>query len=328
MKHLTLLILLACLVLALPALAQDDTAAEFPVTVTDESGAELTFGEPVENVLCLSIACLDHLYQLGIEPAGMTDLLTVPYEQYFGEVTEDMTIIAGGMQPDIEQIAAMGPDLVVAQAGFFDAMRPAMENIAPMYLLYPTTVEDTISEVETLGLLTGRTQEAAEAAASFQATLAEYQGALAEAEVEDLPTTMLVFGAAEDDAMFLEAANGQTCLLLAGLAECPFEVPEDAGGLAAFGYDNFSFESILATDPEVIFFAGFNEDRTANDEVVQQLAENNLWTALSAVQNDAVYGIEPWMWRGGRGLTLMEATLEQALPILYSDIFDAETDDE
>ncbi len=318
------LVLLSCLVFALPVLAQDDgdTATEFPLTVTDESGADLTFEEPVDNILCLSIACLDHLYQLGITPAGMTDLLTMPYEQYFGDVTDDLTIIEGGMQPDLEQIAAMSPDLVVAQAGFFDAMRPAMDEIAPMFLLYPTSVEDTINEVESLGLLTGRSEEATAAGEDFEALLEDYRSAVE--DMTERPTTMIVFGAAEDDAMFLEAANGQTCLLFEGLAECPFEVDEGAGGLAAFGYDNFSFESILASDPDIIFFSGFNEDRSANPEVVQALDENELWTALTAVQGEQVYGIEPWMWRGGRGLTLMTATLEQAMPVLYGEDFATE----
>ncbi|MFW5772782.1 MAG: ABC transporter substrate-binding protein, partial [Phototrophicaceae bacterium] len=98
-------------------------------------------------------------------------------------------------------------------------------------------------------------------------------------------------------------------------------VPEDATGVAAFGYSNFTFESILVADPDVIFFSGYNEDRSLNEEAIEALEANELWQELTAVQNERVYLIEPWVWRGGRGLTLMARTLDEAMPALYPDVF-------
>ncbi len=311
-----IVVLAVLLLIIVPVVGQSQDSEGFPLTVTDKSGVEITLAAPVEDILCLSIACIDHLHQLGLQPAGITDLLALPFEQYFGEIDEDMTIISGGMQPDIEQIAAMGPDLIIGQAGFFDALREAFSSIAPLFLIYPTTVEDTISEVETMGLMTGRSDEAEAAAETFLERFEAYH--------EDVPgdlTMMIVFGAAQGDNMFLEAANGQTCLMLEAIASCPFTVPEDATGMAAFGYSNFTFESILVADPDVIFFSGYNEDRSLNEEAIEALEANELWQELSAVQNERVYLIEPWVWRGGRGLTLMARTLDEAMPALYPDVF-------
>lgn len=304
------------LLISLPVWGQDEESVVFPLNVIDETGAEITLEAPVENILCLSIACVDHLHQLGLEPAGITDLLVLPYELYFGELNDEMTIISGGMQPDIEQIAAMGPDIIIGQAGFFNALREALSSVAPLFLIYTTTIEDTISELETLGQMTARTEEATAAAEAF---LVRY-----EAYHEGVPgdiTMMIVFGAAQGDNMFLEASNGQTCTMLSEIAPCPFDVPEGATGLAAFGYSNFTFESILMTDPDVIFFSGYNEDRSLNETAIEALEANPLWQELTAVQEERVYLIEPWVWRGGRGLTLMTLTLDQALPALYPELF-------
>lgn len=311
---LTLIVVLSLLAAALPLAAQDDAA--FPVTVVDETGTELTFDAPAQDILCLSIGCLDHLYQLGLTPVGMTDLLTIPYEQHFGELDESITIIPGGMQPDLEQIVELAPDLIVGQSGFFDALREPLAGVSPLYLAFPNDVDEAITELLDLGAITGRTAEAEAAAAAFSARLAAYA-----ADAPGDTSVMIVFGAAEEDAMFIEAASGQTCQMFDGLAECPFALPENVGGMAAFGYDNFSFEKILEVDPDVIFFAGFNPDRTENDEVMDRLDANPLWSALAAVEGGAIYGIDPWTWRAGRGLTLLEATLDQAMTTLYPDVF-------
>ncbi|NDJ87048.1 MAG: ABC transporter substrate-binding protein [Chloroflexi bacterium] len=319
MKRFGILIALALLLVSLMPLstgsAQD--GPEFPLTIEDETGAALTFEEPVEDILCLSIACLDHLYVLGLEPVGMTDLLTIPYEQHFGELNEDIVVIEGGMQPDLEQIAALDPDVVIGQVGFFEPLREPLQSIAPLYLILPRTVDNTAEQLRTIATITGDPDAAEPVIAAFSDRYAAYE-ALAP---DDTKSILIVFGAAEDDTMFVEADNGQTCMLFEDLATCPFELPENAGPFGAFGYEYFSFEAILEVDPDVIFFSGYDTDRTQNDEVIQAMQENPLWMALSAVENDAVYSIVPWVWRGGHGFHFMTMTLDEAMPLLYPDVF-------
>ncbi|NJL95409.1 MAG: ABC transporter substrate-binding protein [Anaerolineae bacterium] len=323
MKPIIPLCIVALLALAVVApLAAQSTEPEvpevvFPLTLEDETGTEITLESPAERILCLSIACLDFLYSLEITPAGMTDLLTIPYALHFGELTEDQTIIEGGMTPDVEQIAAMEPDLIIGQAGFFDPLRPALESVAPMYLSFPNTLEETIAQFEDVAAMTNHAADAFEVVERFNARL----GAYAEAVEDEDVSLMIVFGAAENETMFLEAASGQTCDMLSPIAECLFDVPEGAGGMAAFGYDFFSMEAILEADPDVIFFSGYNPDRTENDEVLQRLAEDPLWNALSAVEGEEVYNIEPWVWRAGRGLAFLEVTLDQFMTTVFAETF-------
>lgn len=301
-----------------PIAAQDDgDTTSFPLSVTDETGTEITLEAPAERILCLSIACLDHLYLLGIAPAGMNNILAGIYSLQFGELTEDIAIISGGMEPNLEEIAELDPDLIIGQAGFFDALRQPLADVAPMFLIYPRNVENTLAQLETIGQMTGYEEEAALAIENFENRLAAYQASAP----DELSSIMIVFSAAEDETIFVEADNGQTCQLLEGLAECPFELPENAGPFGAFGYEYFSFETVLEIDPDVIFFSGYNPDRSQNTEVLDQMNENPLWSALSAVEAEEVYPIEPWVWRGGHGVAFMTITLNEAMTTLYPDTY-------
>lgn len=317
-SSITLLAILLLGIFVLPATAQDggDEGVTFPLTIADETGTEITFEEPPESILCLSIACLDHLYLLGIEPVGINNILAGPYTLHFGELTEDITLIGGGQQPNLEEIAELDPDLIIGQAGFFDALREPLADVAPLFLIYPRTVENTLNQLSVLGQITDRVDTAEAEIEAFENRLAAYR----ELAPND-KSLMIVFGAAEDDTAFIEADNGQTCRLLEGLAECPFALPEDAGPFGAFGYEYFSFETMLEADPDVIFFSGYNPDRTENTEMLEQLDESPLWSALSAVEADEVYPIEPWVWRGGHGVEFMRITLDTAMTTLYPDVF-------
>lgn len=314
-----LIIVLLLAIFALPVMAQDggEDSTTFPLTVVDETGTEITFAEAPETILCLSIACLDHLYLLGLEPVGMNSILAGPYALHFGELNEDITIIDGGMEPDLEQIAELDPDLIIGQAGFFDMLREPLADVAPLFLIYPRNVENTLAQLTTIGEITDRNAEAAEAVAAFEERLAAYTALVP----EDQKSLMIVFGAADDDTAFIEADNGQTCQLLDGLADCPFALPENAGPFGAFGYEYFSFETVLAANPDVIFFSGYNPDRTENTAMIDQLNANPLWAALAATENGDVYPIEPWVWRGGHGVEFMTLTLDTAMTTLYPDVF-------
>jgi iron complex transport system substrate-binding protein len=313
-----LIVVMILAAFAVPAIAQDggEDSTTYPLTVTDETGTEITFEETPESILCLSIACLDHLYLLGVEPAGLNNILAGPYTLHFGELNDDLTLIGGGQQPNLEEIAEMNPDLIIGQAGFFDALREPLADVAPLFLIYPRSVENTLEQLRTIGQITDRVAEAETEIEAFENRLAAYR----ELAPND-KSLMIVFGAAEDDTAFIEADNGQTCRLLEGLAECPFALPENAGPFGAFGYEYFSFEAVLEANPDAIFFSGYNPDRSENTEMLEQLNESALWSALDAVQADDVYPIEPWVWRGGHGVEFMRITLDTAMTTLYPDVF-------
>jgi iron complex transport system substrate-binding protein len=296
--------------------------AAFPVTVVDKTGAEYTFEQPVERIVCMSTACIDALMVLDITPLAIPDVSISVYEQLNGELPADMPVIStgGGYMPDIEQIIALEPDVILGQMGVVNSVRESLEATGRISVLLaaPITVEETISHLQLVADITGKHDLADTATARFRDKLAAYQAA-----VPGDKSLMVVSGMADIEVFYVETPQAQTCGMFEeyGLATCPFELPENAGAFGGFGYAEYTFEAILAADPEIIFFLGFNELGEAMPEILDALYENPLWMALSAVQTEQVYSVSSSVFTGGDGVALLERALDRSMSILYPDVY-------
>jgi iron complex transport system substrate-binding protein len=303
-------------------MAQDD--AGFPITVVDQSGAEYTFAQPVERVICLSTDCIDNLYILDLHPIAIAEDLVIPYEMTYGDLPADLPLIStgGGYQPDFEQIIALEPEVVVTAIGTSFAREPleATGNI-DVLLTDPNTIEQTITNLRLLAQITNTQVQAETAIADFETVLADYQ-TLSPNDI----SFVVVFGMAGSETMYVNTTASKTCGAFNEyeLAHCPAEMPDSAGPMAAFGLAEFTFESILETDPDIIFFMGVDDLGEDAPEMYEVLNSSPLWNALSAVQNDKVYNINAWNFVGTSSLTLFENTLDFAMPVLYPDLFSEE----
>lgn len=321
MKFKTLLILFVILVAVVSVtMAQDTTEPVFPVTIVDESGAEYTFEEPVERIICLSPACIDDLYVLGIDPIAIADWGGVFYrELHEDDIPEDLPLIStgGGFQPDIEQILDLQPEVVIGQIGVIEFLiEPLGEAGISVLLAYPNNVEETIGSLLMTATITGELAQAEEAIAQFEEKLASYQ--------ETVPgdaSIMVVSGNVTSETIFIETPDAQNCAMFIEyeLADCPFELPDNAGMFGGFGYAEFTFEAILEVDPQFVFFLGFDALGEAAPEVLETLNENPLWNALSAVQSEQVFSASPTLYSGSGGISLLGRALDDAMLRLYPD---------
>jgi iron complex transport system substrate-binding protein len=317
------LILVAALVLisAVPLAAQDAVAG-FPVTVSDGAGVEVTFDQPAERVMCLVQACQDHLYALGIAPFAIADYMVSVYETLHGmPPADELPLVTTDMMrmPDLEQILALQPDVVIGALGLMDAIRTPLEDAGiPVLLSYPNSLEKVYADMEMVGAVTGLPEKAIEAVAAFDARMMAY--AALSPNDQDL---MLVFGGGGVDALFVETRQAQTCdtLIQFELTGCPFELDENAGQFASFGYAQYTVEAILNLDPDVIFFAGYDAEGVTDPAVLAGVAENPLWEELSAVKNGRVYSVDAWTFSGISGTVLLARAVDAAMPLIYPDIF-------
>ncbi|MEM7126003.1 MAG: ABC transporter substrate-binding protein [Chloroflexota bacterium] len=296
--------------------------ASFPVTVVDEGGTEYTFDEAVERIICLSATCIDDMFVLGMQPLAVSDVFSLIYRQVYGDTAEDLPIVPtnGGFQPDIEQIIDLEPEVVMAQIGIMDAIREPLEATGNMKVLlsYTNSVDEVKQGLRDIAAMVGNPAPAEAAIEDFEATMAELQS-----KITEPAPLMIVFGPSGSDTMYLETTDAQTCntLELYGLADCLFDLPENAGAFGAFGFAEFTYEAILAEDPENVFFGGYDEGGEIVPEILEQVNANPLWQALSAVQNEQIYPIEAWKYSGSSGITVLEIGITEAVATLYPDVF-------
>ena len=290
------------------------TATPTVISLMDGTGERLTFATPPVRVACLTEICPDIMAELGLEPVAVNDPLSSD-PRFFGSRADEFRVIGGSFfEPNLEDIAASEPDLVIGLSGVHDGLRDALRPIAPLYIVNPLTYEDSIGYLKEIGAAMGRPAEADEAAQRFLSKLEDYR--------EHSPKNRIALVMWGSDVNFgIDTEDALTGGLLAEVTVYPWPNPSlDEGGHASGGLQ-FSLEGVLSVDPDVIFvqtiaFPGFEPPPLA-----EQLAANPLWSELKAVQNGEVYPVSFGLWSTGRGTRSLGLVLDEAMPLLYPDVF-------
>ena len=290
------------------------TATPSTVSLTDSTGELLTFTARPVRVACLTEICPDIMAELGLEPVAVNDPLSTD-PRFFGSRADEFRVIGGSFfEPSLEDIAAAQPDLVIGLAGVHDGLREALRPIAPLYIVNPMTYEDSIRYLKEIGAAMGRPAEAEEAAQQFLSKLEDYR-----ARSPKDRTALVMYGS--DVNFGIDTEEALTGGLLAEVTGYPWPNPSpDQGGHASGGMQ-FSLEGVLSVDPDVLFvqtmaFPGFQPPPLA-----EQLADNPLWGELQAVRNGEVHEVSFGLWSTGRGTRSLGLVLDEAMPLLYPDLF-------
>jgi iron complex transport system substrate-binding protein len=253
--RLTSLALAAALVLA--ACGDDDTT----------ESAEPVDGAP-ERIVSIAPVATEMLFAIGAgdQVVAVDSLSTYPAE---APVTD-----LGAFEPNIEAIAGYEPDLVVLSFDPGDVVA-GLEALDIETLLLPTAVslEDTYAQIEQLGEVTGRTEQAAAEVERIRTALEELAASVPEREEP------LTYYHEVDDTLY--TVTSQTFIgevyALAGLENVAD--PADPDG-AAGGYPQLSAEFLVDADPDLIFLA----DTVCCGQTAETVAARPGWDALSAVQ--------------------------------------------
>jgi iron complex transport system substrate-binding protein len=256
----------------------DDTAASVspsaaagPITVTDDSGVEVTLEQPAEAIVSLAPANTEIAYAVG---AGDKMVAGTSYDDYPEEAAA-LPKIGDFANPNVEKIASYSPDLVLAAGGIQADLRGKLEDLGmTVYVVDPKTYDGVIATIENVGKLAGVEDGAAVVTGEMAAARQEVQDAVAGLPVA---TTFLeIYGKP------LMTAGGDTfiddMITIAG--------GENIGATAGSGFPNFSTEVLVQTDPQV-----YIADSGSMSEPGEIDARAG-FGALTAVKDGKVYIIE------------------------------------
>lgn len=294
---------------AVSSSAPTGSVAVTPVTpalrITGPGGETVTLPAKPQRIVCLTGLCDDVLVELGLAPVGTSTpgLLALP--EFMGTESASVTTIPGSFgSEDVESIAALKPDLVVGLAGAHDQMRSAVEQFAPLWLLDVKDWKSSVDYLRAFATLTDRPDQQVAAEQSFDTKLAAARAASAAGLKNTTALTMYVSGGGQ-------GVNTQDDLL-GGLMSEVFTYPwPNKGG----GWDTaqaYSFEEILAVDPQIVFIQSFT-DGPDGPTGSQQFASNPVWQQVSAVKNGKVIEVDTDLWTAGRGPRALGLVLDQAV---------------
>ena len=276
-----LLAVLALGVLALSACGSDteDTAASSspsaaaagPITVTDDSGAEVTLEQPAERIVSLAPANTEIAFAVG---AGDKVVAGTSYDDY-PEEAKALPKIGDFANPNLEKIASFSPDLVLAAAGLQDKVLAQLQELGvQVYVVDPKTYDGTVATIANVGKLAGTEDGAAAVTAEMTAAKEEVQ-----ALVGDLPPATTFLEIYSEPLM--TAGSGtfiDDMIALAG--------GENIGATAGEGFPNFSTEVLVETDPAV-YIADSGSMSDPGD-----ITKRAGFAELTAVKDGKVYVID------------------------------------
>lgn len=245
--------------------------AHADISVRDDTGQLVQLKQPPQRIVTLAPHAVELLYAIG---AGKRIVGTVAYSD-FPEDARRIPVIGGYRALDMEAIAALHPDVIVVwPSGNTAAHVERLKQLGlPLYLSEPQKISDIASALERLGILTGNTQNAQQAAAQFRQKLealrSKYQGR----------SKVRVFYQIWDHP-----------LMSVGGEQIISDVMRQCGGENIFAQlpaltPTVSVEAVLQADPDTIIGSGMGNRRPV------WLDDWKKWPRLRAVQRNNLYFI-------------------------------------
>lgn len=294
--------------LAACGLALAFAAPGHALTVTHAQGEIEIDGVP-QTVLVFDLASLDTLDALGVTVDGIPGGTLPPSLQHYA--TSDVARIGTVFEPDFEVVAAEKPDLIIV-GGRSSAKHGELSRIAPTIDLSTDRTDYIASarrNIETLGEIFGKQQEAAEKLAALDSSIEQLRDAGAEAgRVLVLLTTGGRMSAHGPGSRF-------------GVIYNEYGLTPAVEGLDTGNHGQaMSNEFILETNPDWIFVVDRDAAIGREGNSAAQVLDNELVRQTTAWQNDQVVFLDPVSWYlVGGGLTAMQTSVDQIFQALTND---------
>ncbi len=309
MKKYALRVLALCLVIILLSLLSSACAAPeeeknvSAMEFTDQIGRTVTLEKVPERIISLAPSNTEILYALGLGDlvVGVTKFCDYPEE------AKEKPSIGGFSTPNLEEIVALSPDLVIATPRHEDEIIPQFEEKGiTVLVLNPKTFDSILSAITLIGDVTENARAAQ---------------LVAEMESRIKAVTDRVSGLTEEEKPLVFYLTWHDPLKTSGSASLHNELIEKAGGRNIFadveGVQTIDLETLVSRNPQVMI-AGIGMG-TGEDKTLQYLLGESRLANTEAGKNGAIYGID--MDLTGRGGPRIVDGLEQFARCIHPEIF-------
>ena len=250
------------------------SSSPYELVSIDDLGREVVLNHPAQKIVSLDPSVTEILFALGLnnEVVGVTDYCDYP------EGARSKSKVGGYLDPNIEAIALLQPDLVVTTLKTdTPKLIQQLENFGiKVFVLDPKRIEDIFENISSLAKLTYRAERAKQVVGALKERLNEIKRKV---------------NGIYRPGVFLEM--GVDPLISVGPGSFANDLIEIAGGRNVFShcssrYSRFTLEEVLLADPEVIIICSM----TSDDPCVVQKRWWEKWTNMSAVRNSQIYVVE------------------------------------
>ncbi|MEM6426371.1 MAG: ABC transporter substrate-binding protein [Cyanobacteria bacterium P01_D01_bin.128] len=273
-----------------PADVATPDGAEPTAETSEVEAADAQSVEGADRVVALSSLTADIVANLDNEK-----LVGMPGNPLFSEDPkfEGIEVVSQGrIEPDLEKIVALEPDLVVGALGFHDTTLASLEELGIEVLAVDAANWDSLKAITTdLAERTGT---------SSDELMARYDACLAQAP-ETAPSAIVLVSRQP-----LLSPNKESW---AGDFLAQFNIPNltaDLQGDSPFdGYITLPEEKVLTVNPEMLLVID------TGDNLLEQLKGDAFWGELAATQQEQVHSFEYLGLVNPGSIASIEATCEK-----------------
>lgn len=236
--------------------------------VTDETGRTVRVPRPVNRIVSLAPSLTETVYALGLQDhlVGDTDYCDYPLE------AQKKTKVGGGINPSLEVIAALHPDIVLVTKSFnrLETVH-ALDSLGiSSYATDPHTLEEIIASSKKLSDVLGVPEAGAAVAADMQRRLSDLQkrlGALPPKRVLFVVWTQPLISVGKD-TFIADALRHAGAVSIVDAEQ---------------SWPQVSLEEVARLQPDFLVFSASHSE--AVSPAVEALASLPGWSIVDAVKN-------------------------------------------
>ena len=281
------------------------------VTIVDDSDFEVSLSAYPERIISLAPSITEIIFAIdaGDLVVAVTDFDNYPYDFSAWIDAGNMTSVGNFNEPNLEVIASLDPDLILATGGVLgETITTLREMDYPVAVLDPTTVDGVIDNIETAGKLTNKNTEATAIINDITSRIAAVETTVATAE--STPT------------VYYEVWYDPTSLWTSGSLSWQNELIEIAGGVNLFvdedlEYFQSSAEAVIDRNPDIMIVP---EEHGVNFwGSFEDIKDRPGWDSINAIQNDRIYDIDSDLL--ARAGPRIAETIETLAAVFHPELF-------
>lgn len=276
-----------------------DTSTE-PVSLTDSWGREVELAQPAERVAVLEWQQIEDALTLCVTPVAVADVKGYSTWNTAEELPSGVQDVGTRGEPNIDALLAANPDLVIVEAySADDAIIKQLEKYdVPVLATQGADTADPVQNMlDTFTLIaaaTGREERADTVVQEFEQHLADAKAEVAESD------------AASTDFVYFDGwvQGGNVSIRPFGQGSLVGELGEELGMTnawtgkvdAAYGLGSTDIEGMTTVGDAALFHTSTVDE---SGDVMAELAKNDVWASLPAVEDGRVYPFPPGVWTFG-----------------------------
>jgi iron complex transport system substrate-binding protein len=316
-KGFWLFAILLGIILFISGCGQEETTADIetePVKEEVESedvreiihplGTTQISGTP-ERIVTLYQGATDVAVALGVKPVGAVESwVEKPVYEYLRSDLEGVQNLGEENQPNIEEIAKLKPDLIIASQLRHEEIYDQLSAIAP------TVTHETVfaykETVELMGEAMNKQEEVDQILNDWNERVADFQTKAQEKLGEQWPLEVSILNFRADHARIYYTGFAGSILAELGFARPENQQSEEWGVILE------DKESITEMNADLFYI--FNEDDPAVEKSFDEWTSHPLWANLDAVKDEKVFMVDEVTWNMAGGVI--------AANLMLDDIYD------